>query len=178
LAQDGWRVGERARRQLTFRSGVIEKTIAVQYRPAGWELGLDEVKSVAQGHLEGGTRLMLELESGRRCLTVVHCAATEHVFMEGRHYALTRIDPLTISAAVAAGPTGLRSPMPGRVIELLAAVGSEVVKGQALLVLEAMKIEHTISAPGHGILRAFKVTTGEQVGEGVELVDFVPTPSA
>ncbi len=41
-----------------------------------------------------------------------------------------------------------------------------------------MKIEHTIVAPGPGTLRAFKVAAGEQVGEGAELVDFVPAPPA
>ncbi len=178
LAQDGWRLGERARRQLTYRCGVYEKTIEVQYRARGWEFRLDAESSLVQGQLEGGTRLTLEIESGRRSSTVFHSAATEHVFMEGRHYALTRLDPLTLTPTVAAGPTGLRSPMPGRVIELLAAIGTEVIKGQPLLVLEAMKIEHTIVAPGPGTLRAFKVTSGEQVGEGVELVDFVPAPPA
>ncbi|HEV7433055.1 MAG TPA: biotin/lipoyl-containing protein, partial [Steroidobacteraceae bacterium] len=103
---------------------------------------------------------------------------TEHVFLAGSQYAFTQIDPLTITPAASAGPAGLRSPMPGRVIELLTATGSEVVKGQPLLVLEAMKIEHTIMAPGPGTLRAFKVTAGEQVGEGAELVDFVPAPAA
>jgi 3-methylcrotonyl-CoA carboxylase alpha subunit len=68
--------------------------------------------------------------------------------------------------------------MPGRVIDLIATPGSEVVKGEPLLVLEAMKIEHTITAPGPGTLRAFRVTAGEQVSEGVELVDFVPAPAA
>ena len=46
-----------------------------------------------------------------------------------------------------------------------------------LLTLEAMKIEHTIMAPGAGTLRAFKVSAGEQVGEGAELVDFLPAAS-
>ena len=172
-AQDGWRLGERARRNLTFRSGLYEKTIEVHYRSRGWELRLDGENSIAWGHLQGGSGLTLEIESGRRFSTVFHTAAAEHVFIGGRHYVLTRIDPLTVTPTAAASPAGLRSPMPGRVIELLAPVGTEVAKGQPLLVLEAMKIEHTIVAPGPGTLRAFKVTAGEQVGEGVELVDFV-----
>jgi 3-methylcrotonyl-CoA carboxylase alpha subunit len=63
--------------------------------------------------------------------------------------------------------------MPGRVIALLAEAGAQVAKGTALLLLEAMKIEHTIVAPGAGTIRAFRVAAGEQVAEGVELVDFV-----
>jgi len=178
LAQDGWRVGERAQRPLIFRSDAHEKTVQVLYLPVGWQLSLDGEPTVARGQLDRGTELTFELDAVRRHASAVRSADTEHLFMAGRHFALTRLDPLTITPAVAASPTGLRSPMPGRVIELIAAAGTEVAKGQPLLVLEAMKIEHTIMAPGPGTLRAFKVSAGEQVGEGAELVDFVPSPTA
>jgi 3-methylcrotonyl-CoA carboxylase alpha subunit len=116
----------------------------------------------------------VEFDSARKHLSVFRWVSCEHVFMDGRHYEFQQLDPLTVTPTVAAGPAGLRSPMPGRVIELVAQAGHAVVKGQALLVLEAMKIEHTIVAPGPGTLRAFKVAAGEQVGESAELVDFVP----
>jgi 3-methylcrotonyl-CoA carboxylase alpha subunit len=67
---------------------------------------------------------------------------------------------------------GLVAPMPGKVIALLAAPGAAVEKGAPLLVLEAMKMEHTISAPRAGTVKAFRVAAGEQVSEGAELVDF------
>ncbi len=177
-AQDGWRLGERARRPLTFRIGEYEKTLEVGYLADGWELRLDKENSIVRARLDAGTQLMLVLDAGRRYATVFRWADTEHVFMDGRHDALVQLDPLTITPTVAAGPAGLRSPMPGRVIELIAEPGTAVVKGQALLVLEAMKIEHTIVAPGPGTLRSFKVASGEQVGEGAELVDFVPASGA
>jgi biotin carboxyl carrier protein len=47
-----------------------------------------------------------------------------------------------------------------------------VVKGEPLLVLEAMKMEHTTCAPSDGVCEAFKVALGEQVAEGAELVQF------
>jgi 3-methylcrotonyl-CoA carboxylase alpha subunit len=175
--RDGWRLGERAQRDLIFRSGAWEKTIRVHYQPTGWQLHMDGKTSQARGLLEGDTELSLELDSARSHATVFRLAATEHIFMGANHHALLQIDPLTVTPAAAAGPTGLRSPMPGRVIELVATAGSAVAKAQPLLVLEAMKIEHTIVAPGPGTLRAFKVAAGEQVGEGAELVDFEPAPS-
>ena len=177
-AQDGWRLGGRAQRELIFRAGECEKTIQVSYLPVGWQLQVEGQISIVKGQREAGADLTLELDSARFCATVVRSGDTEHVFMDGRSYALAQLDPLTTTPAAAAGPAGLRSPMPGRVIELIAKVGTEVAKGQPLLVLEAMKIEHTIMAPGAGTLRAFKVAAGEQVGEGAELVDFLPTPSA
>ena len=59
-----------------------------------------------------------------------------------------------------------------KIVALLAAVGQRVDKGVPLLILEAMKMEHTITAPKNGRVRAFRFAAGEQVGEGAELVDF------
>ena len=69
---------------------------------------------------------------------------------------------------------GLKAPMPGKVIALLATPGASVDKGAPLLVLEAMKMEHTITAPGKGTVRSFHYAAGDQVAEGAELVDFEP----
>ncbi len=177
-ARDGWRLGARAQRNLKFRSGAYEKSIEVSYLPEGWEFRMDGQTSIVRGRIEGDTALTLEIDSGRCHARVIRSAATEHVFIRGHHYPVSQVDPLTVTPAIAANPAGLRSPMPGRVIELIASAGTEVARGQPLLVLEAMKIEHTIMAPGPGTLRAFRVAAGEQVGEGAELVDFVPAPSA
>ena len=62
--------------------------------------------------------------------------------------------------------------MPGKVIALLAKPGAAVEKGAPLLVLEAMKMEHTISAPHAGTVKAFRFAAGDQVEEGAELVEF------
>ena len=64
--------------------------------------------------------------------------------------------------------------MPGKVIALLAEPGTTVEKGAPLLVLEAMKMEHTISAPRKGVVKAFRFAPGDQVSDGAELVDFEP----
>jgi 3-methylcrotonyl-CoA carboxylase alpha subunit len=62
--------------------------------------------------------------------------------------------------------------MPGKVVALLAVPGQQVEKGAALLILEAMKMEHTITAPKNGIVKAFCYAAGDQVSDGAELVDF------
>uniref|UniRef100_UPI003571793F acetyl-CoA carboxylase biotin carboxyl carrier protein subunit n=1 Tax=Vogesella margarita TaxID=2984199 RepID=UPI003571793F len=70
------------------------------------------------------------------------------------------------------GETHLKAPMPGRVVALLAESGQTVAKGEPLLILEAMKMEHTIAAPADGKVLAFYFAAGEQVNDGDELVDF------
>jgi propionyl-CoA carboxylase alpha chain len=63
----------------------------------------------------------------------------------------------------------LVAPMPGNVIRLAAAVGDTVTTGQPLIWLEAMKMEHTITAPNDGVLAELNVNTGQQVEVGAIL---------
>ena len=70
-------------------------------------------------------------------------------------------------SAVAQG--SLVAPMPGNVIRLAAAVGDTVTTGQPLIWLEAMKMEHTITAPNDGVLAELNVNTGQQVEVGAVL---------
>ena len=62
--------------------------------------------------------------------------------------------------------------MPGNVIALLVPPGAVVKKGAPLLILEAMKMEHTITAPSDGAVKAFRFAVGDQVSDGAELVEF------
>jgi 3-methylcrotonyl-CoA carboxylase alpha subunit len=64
----------------------------------------------------------------------------------------------------------LTAPMPGKVVALLAQVGEAVKAGQALAVMEAMKMEHTIAAPRDGTVAELLYGVGDQVAEGAELL--------
>ena len=66
----------------------------------------------------------------------------------------------------------MRSPLPGKIIDLKVKAGDKVSKGQPLLVLEAMKMEHTLAAPADGTVKTVRYAVGEQVAEGAELVEF------
>ncbi|MFH9349712.1 biotin carboxylase N-terminal domain-containing protein [Kitasatospora sp. NPDC017646] len=74
-------------------------------------------------------------------------------------------------------PGALLAPMPGTVVRTTAAVGDTVCAGQPLLVLEAMKMEHRVTAPADGILAELRVTPGEQVDLGT-LLAVVKSPEA
>jgi biotin carboxyl carrier protein len=60
--------------------------------------------------------------------------------------------------------------MPGRVLSIAVKDGQTVERGQLLLILEAMKMEHRITAPSDGAVKALKVAEGEQVANGAVLV--------
>ena len=66
----------------------------------------------------------------------------------------------------------IKAPMPGLVLRLEAAIGDEVAKGDALLVLEAMKVENVIKSPTDGKVKSIKVTNGEAVEKNQILLEF------
>ena len=67
---------------------------------------------------------------------------------------------------------GLRAPMPGRILAVHVAPGAAVQRGAPLVVMEAMKMEHTVIAPRAGVVERVLCVVGEQVKEGVELLEF------
>ena len=71
--------------------------------------------------------------------------------------------------AVLAG--GLNSPMPGKIFKVTALVGDKVTKGQTILILEAMKMEHAIKADKDGVIKNIFFQEGEQVQGGVVLAE-------
>ncbi|WGL52724.1 biotin carboxylase N-terminal domain-containing protein [Nocardioides sp. BP30] len=84
------------------------------------------------------------------------------------HVALRRLQRFTDPAdRIAAG--SLLAPMPGSVVAVHAGVGDEVAEGQPLLVLEAMKMQHTIAAPHAGTVTEIDVAVGDQVNGGAVL---------
>jgi acetyl/propionyl-CoA carboxylase alpha subunit len=78
----------------------------------------------------------------------------------------------------AAADGQIRSPMPGKVTQLSVKPGDKVTKGQPLLVLEAMKMEHALNAPFDGTVETVAVALGGQVSEGAVLVKLSATAAA
>ncbi|HET7402866.1 MAG TPA: acetyl-CoA carboxylase biotin carboxyl carrier protein subunit, partial [Usitatibacter sp.] len=95
----------------------------------------------------------------------------EVILPQGR-YALTRIDPFHYEPADALPDARLTALMPGRVVKVMAAAGEHVAKGQALLILEAMKMEHTIVSPRDGVIDRAAFAEGELVPADAVLFAF------
>ncbi|MCB1892913.1 MAG: acetyl/propionyl/methylcrotonyl-CoA carboxylase subunit alpha [Rhodocyclaceae bacterium] len=172
--RDGWRLNASHQRPLLFRFGEVEKTVAVGYARGEYELTLDGIATTARGERTGNGTLRIELGGMRLPATVIASGEKRHVFLHGRAWQLVCVDPLYHAGEGIGEGGGLAAPMPGKVISLIARPGSEVDKGAPLLILEAMKMEHTIAAPAKGTLKAFRFDVGDSVDEGAELVDFEP----
>ena len=94
------------------------------------------------------------------------------LFINGWRDEFSWVNPYAVEAEAAAHGAGLAAPMPGKILALLVEAGSTVKAGTPLLVMEAMKMEHSIVAPSNGTAKAFCYAVGEQVAEGALLVEF------
>jgi 3-methylcrotonyl-CoA carboxylase alpha subunit len=94
--------------------------------------------------------------------------------MHGRHRTLALFDVIAQSSGGDAVTGRLTAPMPGKVIAVSTSRGARVERGTPLIVMEAMKMEHTIVAPANGTIGEILAGVGEQVDEGAELVRFEP----
>jgi 3-methylcrotonyl-CoA carboxylase alpha subunit len=171
-ARDGWRLNASAKRQLVFRLGEVQQTVGVDYLPGRYRLTVGARSVQARAELNPRGLLRVEIDGLRMDVTVIVAAEKRHIFLQGRTWPLTRVDPLLHTGEGAGAEGGLLAPMPGKVIALVAAEGAKVEKGAPLLILEAMKMEHTITAPSAGTVKAFRFGVGDQVGDGAELVEF------
>ena len=92
------------------------------------------------------------------------------IFADGQETVVRFVDPRDGAGHAGHHAGRLVSPMPGSVVRVDIAVGAKVAKGQPLVVVEAMKMEHVVSAPADGTITAVKVGVGDVVQEGAELV--------
>ncbi|MBK8889982.1 MAG: acetyl/propionyl/methylcrotonyl-CoA carboxylase subunit alpha [Dechloromonas sp.] len=180
-ARDGWRMNLSAARIIGFRDGESLVEAQVRYQRDQWQITINGRTALARGRKLEGDRIAVEFDDRRLIASVVVPQGDflrgtvddkRSVFLQGSTYSLLRDDPLHLVEAGGAHGGGLTAPMPGKVVALLAQPGQKVEKGAPLLILEAMKMEHTITAPAAGTIKTFCYAAGEQVGDGAALVEF------
>ena len=174
---DAWRLNGRGWWRMGFRSGEtlheVDVAALADGAGGGWRVSVAGTASDASASFGPHGELQARVGTRRLAAAVIAQGDRRHVFFEGRAYVLVYADPLgVVQGEHEEEGSGLVSPMPGKVIALIAAPGVAVEKGAPLLVLEAMKMEHTISAPRAGTVKRFRFAAGDQVAEGVELVEF------
>jgi len=177
-ARDGWHLNLQAKRTIGFRDGEALLEVQVAYGRDHWRLTVHGETVLARGRKldgdPGGARLAVELDDRRLVASVIAAGDRRHVFLNGQTWIIERDDPLhrVEAGGSGAGSDGLTAPMPGKVIALLVPPGTQVEKGAPLLILEAMKMEHTITAPKNGTVSAFCYAVGDQVTDAAVLVEF------
>ncbi|UEM18796.1 acetyl/propionyl/methylcrotonyl-CoA carboxylase subunit alpha [Skermanella mucosa] len=172
---DGWRLNDDAHDTLTFRDGGTDRPVHLIYRRGSYRLDLPGGTVEASGRLAPDGTLSADLGGRRLEGTVVRRGADIAVFRERGSHRLTLIEPLAGADAAEAPGSRLIAPMPGKIIAVLTEPGAVVTKGQPLVVMEAMKMEHTIKAPADGTVEKVRYAVGDQVEDGAELIGFAET---
>lgn len=168
--RDGWRSHGVAERRFEFEfHGEAAQAGLTYLHDGGLRLAVGGVEDVLVFAGSGGA---VDVRFGEQRLDahVYRRGETVHVFARQGATQITVIDQLA-HAGEAHGEAGrLTAPMPGKVVSFSVKAGDKVSKGQALAVMEAMKMEHTIAAPADGVVQEILYAPGDQVVEGAELL--------
>jgi 3-methylcrotonyl-CoA carboxylase alpha subunit len=178
--RDGWKpFGQTARRfDFEFHDQASSATLtylhdgALHLSVQNKEEGIDP-KAPSAGALvfePAGADLEVQFKGQRERLTVYQKGETVHLFCAKGATQILEIDLLAHAGDTQAESGRLTAPMPGKVVSFAVKAGDKVAKGQALAVMDAMKMEHTIAAPADGTVTELLYRPGDQVAEGAELL--------
>lgn len=167
---DGWRSHGPSTRpfEFEFHGDTIQAEL-LRFHDGAMQLEVGGVAALLSYEDVGGG---VNMEIGAQCLKlqIYRLGEVVYVFAPEGATQITVIDLLE-HAGMAHHETGrLTAPMPGKVVSFAVKAGDKVSKGQALAVMEAMKMEHTIAAPADGVVQEVLYAPGDQVAEGAELL--------
>jgi 3-methylcrotonyl-CoA carboxylase alpha subunit len=168
--RDGWRAFGVAVRRFGFEFGGASAEARLTYlHDGGLHLAVGDSAGVLL-FTPSGSGIDLQFAGQRLTVFVHRQGEAAHVFTARGATRILAIDLLAHAGDHQAEGGRLTAPMPGKVLSFAVKAGDKVRRGQALAVMEAMKMEHTISAPADGIVGELLFAPGDQVTEGAELL--------
>ncbi len=165
---DGWRLNLGSHHELIFAEGAHSHRVEIHFTSSGLTYCRNGSALPLAGHEENG-RLQVTLGGATFRVRAVRDGANWHLFRDSTHRVLV-LQSVQTAPEPDAAIGSLAAPMPGKILRVLVQTGAEVTKGQPLIILEAMKMEHTITAPRDGLVAEIHFKAGEQVNEGAELL--------
>ncbi len=168
-ARDGWQSHGTTRRRFELEMGEQTLHAELLYGRSGLQLQVGDGPALPLSWLVQGDALVVT-HAERLASRVDWQDETAHVFTPRGAARLRLIDRLAHAGDAASEGGRLTAPMPGKVVSFFVKAGDPVRSGQALAVMEAMKMEHTIAAPADGVVAELLYAPGDQVGEGAELL--------
>jgi 3-methylcrotonyl-CoA carboxylase alpha subunit len=167
--RDGWQSHGTTRRRFELEYGGQPVRAVLTYG-AQLLLQVGEGPESALQFTPQGDGLWVQFNGARIHSTVHAQGETRHVFTPEGATRIGLLDPLAHAGEAVQEGGHLTAPMPGKVVSFAVQTGDRVKAGQALAVMEAMKMEHTIRAPKDGTVTELLYAPGEQVAEGAELL--------
>ncbi len=176
--QIGWRPASPMAVAIDLRSGNMQYPCRVMAAADSYRVELgDEVVELTLSSIQDA---WIRFESGGISQGAAFAFDGDdlHLDLAGVSHGFFEFTPALASAKGRDGNGRLTAPMAGRIVAVRARVGDDVVKGQILVILEAMKMEHEIKAPGDGVLGSVLVATGDQVEPKQILAMVIPPETA
>jgi 3-methylcrotonyl-CoA carboxylase alpha subunit len=168
---DSWRLNSDARQTVRLAHGEQNADVGVRRDGAGYRLRIGERQIAASAEIgPDGLAVWVDGEASR--VAVVERDDELHLFTPAGRARIDRLDPLRLAEVEDQADDRLTAPMPGKIVRQSIAVGDRVVRGAPLVVIEAMKMEHTIVAPHDGQILQLHYGEGDQVEDGVILIEF------
>ena len=171
--RDGWRSHGPSTRRFDFEfAGVVHVVQMTTLHDGALQL---DVAGASESFSFAAVTHGIDVHLGerRQILNVYKNGAAVHIFSAQGATQLITIDALAHAGDNQTEGGRLTAPMPGKVVSFAVKAGDKVRTGQALAVLDAMKMEHTISAPMDGVVAELLYAPGDQVPEGAELLKLV-----
>ncbi|MCZ7910596.1 acetyl/propionyl/methylcrotonyl-CoA carboxylase subunit alpha [Agrobacterium leguminum] len=168
-----FRLNAPARETLYFVFDNQPLGVGVTHEADGFSLEIDGRAIRAHGGLSDDGKFRATVEGRKRQGYFFAEDSRYALFLDGEHYRVSQPDLVDVADS-ATHTGGLEAPMPGVIRALLSSNGAAVEAGEALVVMEAMKMEHTIRAPAKGTVTAINCIEGDMVAAGAVLVDFEP----
>jgi geranyl-CoA carboxylase alpha subunit len=160
LHGDGWRSNGHSRSIVRLRERQAEKTFIVENRTIA---GLDLTR-IEPGDTQGWHKLQARSAQGHNLKAEAFVQGTRiHVRHEGRDALFEDVTYAPAERKDPAGAGAVRAPMAGRIVKVAAEPGLMVSKGDLLVILEAMKMEHELRASADGVVDAVSIKPGDQV---------------
>ncbi|MDX2168814.1 MAG: biotin/lipoyl-containing protein [Deltaproteobacteria bacterium] len=155
----------------TYQLGARHLHVGLRREGAGrFEATTDSGVQQVDAALVDGHTVQLCIGDAVHVAHVVRVGAVAHVWLAGRAYVLEPERATSSSHAVLAPPQ-IVAPMPGKVLEVLVSPGQQVAEGDGLVILEAMKMEHRITAAAAATVRAVHASGGQMVDGGAVLIE-------
>ena len=168
--RDGWHSHGTVRRSFTFVQDSATIQAVLTYGHHGTpQLQVGDVEAPLHWQPQGDG-LLVEFAGARSTAQVHVTGEARHIFTPRGAAVLQLQDPLAHAGEGHSEGGRLTAPMPGKLVSFAVKAGDTVTKGQALAVMEAMKMEHTIAAPADGVVQELLYAPGNQVAEGAELI--------
>ena len=169
---DQWRLNGSSESNFTYSWHGKETKVVVCKEQETFNINVSG-KSYQASVINRSTNILRIAVDGRMVdVQVIREGSFRYASVDGQSSTLELTDLMKGTNNASNSDSGLRAPMPGKVIAILVEKGASVRRGEKLMILEAMKMEHAVLAPSDGIVNSFFYEAEEQVDEGAELVDF------